>query len=753
MSSRLGRISFIIATCVLAAAATPARAQSALSGETLHISRAAGPISIDGDLSDEGWRGATRVEKWYETQPGDNTEPGVHNVGYLTYDDKFFYAAFEFDDPDLKALRAPFADRDNLGNGFNDYGGLLIDSRNSGRTGTLFVVTPRNIQYDSVIDDASGEDSSPDFFWESATRITARGWTLEMRIPFSSLRYKSVDPQTWGIMLYRNYPRDRHYQFWSAKQPRGGNCFVCRANVLSGLEHLPSGGHLVLAPYLSAAQNANPQDGVLGSPLVNDPLKPHVGLDVKYTPNADNAVDLTVKPDFSQVESDTAQISANQRFALFFPEKRPFFLEGADLFQTPIQAVYTRTITAPDWGGRLTGKEAGVRYTVLVADDQGGGSVVLPGPNGSSLASQDFASTVFIARAKRDMGLSFVGAIATDRETRDGNGYNRVVGPDFQWRPSGSDVVTGQLLHSDTQTPNRPDLAAQWTGETLSGQAGQLQWNHNTTHLDWYGQYRDISDGFRADSGFVPQVGYREMFGGSGWTFHPTGFLSRVRTFVNVDRQEDRAGSLISREVQPGVGMDTRWNGFVQFRAMDDRILAGSQTIGRRQFGYTAQVSPSKYFAQIAIDSNIGTDIDFDNARPGRGGYVNLNALVRPSEHLELALIQNQTFLNVDDAAGVSRRLFVARVSRIKSTYTFTSRLYARGIVQYVSTTRDPSLYTFSVAAESGDFNGSALLAYKLNWQSVMFIGYGDDRELTDQQQLAKLDRQFFVKISYAFQR
>src|SRR5439155_230832 len=146
-------------------------------------------------------------------------------------------------------------------------------------------------------------------------------------------------------------------------------------------------------------------------PLVRDPIKPHAGLDVKFTPNADNAIDLTLKPDFSQVESDVAQISVNERFALFFPEKRPFFLEGVDLFQTPIQAVYTRTITAPRWGGRLTGKEGGVRYTVLVADDDGGGSVIVPGPNGSDLASQNFASTTLVARVKRDIGLSFVGVL------------------------------------------------------------------------------------------------------------------------------------------------------------------------------------------------------------------------------------------------------------------------------------------------------------------------------------------------------
>jgi Domain of unknown function (DUF5916) len=742
-----------IVTVCLAWGAAPAAAQSALSGETIHISRATGPITVDGDLSDEGWRNATRIDRWYEANPGDNTEPKVRNVGYLTYDDRFFYAGFEFEDPDLKAIRAPFADRDNIGNGFNDYGGIIIDPRNTGRTATFFVVTPRNIQYDSVTDDASGEDSSPDFFWESATKFTARGWTLEMRIPFSSLRYKNVDPQTWSILLYRNFPRDRHYQFFSAKLPRGGNCLVCRSNVLVGLEHLPAGGHIVAAPYLSAAQNANPQDGVLGSPLVNDAVKPHVGLDLKYTPNPDNAVDLTVKPDFSQIESDTAQIAANQRFALFFPEKRPFFLEGADLFQTPIQAVYTRTITAPDWGGRLTGKEGGVRYTVLTVDDQGGGSVVLPGSNGSSLASQDFGSTVFIGRAKRDMGLSFVGGIATDREARDGNGYNRVAGPDFQWRPSGTDVATGQLLYSDTQTPNRPDLADQWTGQTLTGHAGTVQWNHNTTHLDWYGQYKDISSGFRADSGFVPQVGYRETVGGGGWTFRPTGFLTRVRTFVNLDRQVDPAGALISREILPGFGMDTRWSGFMQFRYIDDRILAGRQTIGRRQFGYTAQFSPSRHVAQISVDGTVGTDIDFDNSRPGRGNTVNLNALVRPNEHLELALVQNQQFLNVDDAAGASRRLFVARVSRLKGTYTFTARLFARGIAQYVSTDRDVSLYTFNTTAKSGTLSGQFLLSYKLNWQSVMFVGYGDDRELTDRDLLVKSDRQVFVKLSYALQR
>jgi len=730
-----------------------ARGQTALSGETIRITRATGHITIDGSLSDEAWRSATRIDKWYETNPGDNSEPKVRNVGYLTYDDQFFYAAFEFEDPNPQQMRAPYADRDNIGNGFNDYGGIIIDAGNTGRTAAFFVVTPHNIQYDAITDDSSGEDSSPDFFWESATAITEHGWTLEIRIPFSSLRYRSAEQQTWGVLLYRNYPRDRRFQFFSAQLPRDSNCFICRSNTLVGLERLPAGGHIVAAPYVSASEAAHPEGDVLGARLVNDPVKPHIGLDVKWTPNADNALDLTVKPDFSQVESDTAQISANERFALFFPEKRPFFLEGVDLFQTPIQALYTRTITAPHAGGRLTGKSGGFRYTTLVAEDAGGGSVTIPGANGSSVASQEFGATVVVGRVKRELGLSFVGAVATERENHDGNGHNRVAGPDFEWRPAGGDSVSGQFLVSHSRTPQRPDLSDEWNGQALSGHASLLQWSHTRRRFDWFGQYKDFSDGFRADNGFVPQVGYRETFGSGGLRFWPTGFLTRLRTFINFDRQTDRSGALISRNLTPGFGMDTRWNGFMQFRLIDDDIRAGSRTIRRRQLGYFVQFSPSRLITQVSADGNLGQEIDFDNSRPGTGTTFNLSATLNPTEHLAFALIQNQRSLDVDAAGRSGARLFTARVSRVKGTYTFTSRLFARGIVQYVSTTREPSLYIDSVSPSSASLGGSALLAYKLNWQSVMFIGHGDNREVSDADRLEKLDRQFFVKLSYAFQR
>ncbi|HEY3157460.1 MAG TPA: hypothetical protein VGJ78_00755, partial [Vicinamibacterales bacterium] len=437
-----------------------------------------------------------------------------------------------------------------------------------------------------------------------------------------------------------------------------------------------------------------------------------------------------------------------ERFALFFPEKRPFFLEGADLFQTPIQAVYTRTITSPRWGGRVTGKEAGVRYTVLVADDQGGGTVILPGPNESSSAPQDFGSTVFVARAKRDIKLSSVGVLMTDREAKSGDAHNRVVGPDFQWRPSGNDVVMGQYLFTDTRTPNRPADAVEWTGQAFTGRAALAQWRHKTTHLEWATQYKELSDGFRADTGFVPQVGYRETFADIGWEVRPQGFVRYERTFVDFNRQVDQQGALIARTVAPGVFVQTRYNGFAVLRYVNDRVRGGDRLFDRQQIGYFAQFSPSRIVQQIGIDGTAGGDVDFENVRQARGSTISLNATLHPTNHLAVEVLRNRRRLDV-----LNQRLLTARVSRVKSTYTFTSRMFVRGIAQFVSTDRDPALFLSQVAPTSGAFSGSLLLAYKLNWQSVMFAGYGDDRTLSDRDRLEKTGRQFFVKLSYAFQR
>ncbi len=743
------RLAVLWSALVLAAAGLEAQEAA----PEIHIGRTAGPIVVDGDLSDEGWKGATKVDTFFETNPGDNVPPKVRTVAYLAYDEKFFYAAFEFFDPDPSRIRAPFGDRDDVPS-YTDYGGVILDTRNDHRTGLLLLANPRGIQYDAITDDTTGnEDNSPDFYWDSAAKITEEGWVLEMRVPYSSLRYPPTAVQTWGILLYRNYPRDFRYQMFSAKLPRGGNCFICRANHLSGLENLPPAGHLVVAPYVTAKEEAVPR-GDLGTSLVNKPVRGNGGVDAKWTPNENNAIDATLNPDFSQVESDVAQIAVNQRFALFYPEKRPFFLEGLELFSSPIQAVYTRSITSPRWGVRATGKIDSNQYTAFIAEDRGGGSVILPGPNGSSFANQDFSSFVGMGRVRHDFGKSFASFLMTDREVK-GGGYNRVYGPDFQWRAGDHDTVTGQLLLSNTENPNRPELSDRWTGQKLNSHAGDIWYAHSTRLWDWYTEYKDFGDGFRADDGFVPQVGYRENYGEAGYTVRPEGFpISRLRTFLQADYQADNEGHLISRSISPGFGMDGMWNSFTRLRYAYDRIRSGTTAFPRRQLVYQFQISPSRTISQLVIQGTVGEQIDFDNSRPGRGADVNVRATVRPTDHLKLDLVAARSWVDVDPHdGGGSRRLFTADIGRLKATYTFSARAFLRLIGQLVETRRDPSLYTFTVSRKDGTFTGSALFAYKINWQTVMFLGYGDNRALLEDDRYAKAGRQFFLKISYAIQK
>ncbi len=715
------------------------------------LPRTSNSIAVDGDLGDPGWSGALQISTFYETIPGDNTVPKVATTAWVTYDANYFYIGLKCDDPDPAKIRAPFVDRDQVF-GTDDNVAVFLDTRNDKRSAIELRVNPRGIQGDAVFNDANGsEDFSPDFFYDTAARITSEGWTAEMRVPFSSLRYPETDPQTWGILVWRNYPRDFRYFIHSAPIPRGSNCLVCHTHALTNITGLPASGHLVVAPYVTAAQNAHPE-GEPGTSFENDPLRSDVGMDVKWNPNADTTIDGTINPDFSQVEADVAQIAVNERFALFFPEKRPFFLEGVDLFDTPMQAVYTRTITSPRWGARGTGKMGSTAYTMLVSEDRGGGLLILPGPLGNDFAAQDFRALVGIGRLRRDFGRSFGGLLLTHRELEDG-GHNSVIGPDFQWRPNQSDSVTGQVLYSNTENPDAPDENPAFDGQSLSSHAASLAWGHNTQKLDWFLRARDIGEDFRADLGFIPQVGYREGVGELGLRFYPKGLFSFVRTYMAAVYTYDQDNQKIGQSLIPGIFVQGRKNLAANFEIHPaDETFVGDRLLTERNARFFVQFDPSRRFPRIGINARFGDAIDFANGRVGDGTTVGLAATIRPHDRLSLELNANRQWLDVD-ATNASGRLFTAQVERLKATYAFTANSLLRIIGQYVETERDPSLYDFEVPSKSGSFLGSLLYSYKINWQTVLFVGYGDNQILNENSDLLGTDRSLFLKISYALQR
>ena len=595
----------------------------------LSLPRVSGPIVVDGDLSDPGWKGAAVVDTFFETVFGDNRMPSVTTVAWLAYDDRYLYIAVRCDDPDPRKIRAPYVDRDQV-IGTDDNVAIFLDTRNDRRSAQEFRVSPRGIQADAVFNDANGnEDFSPDFYYDTAARITDQGWQAEVRIPLSSLRYPRADPQKWGIIIWRNYPRDFRYAIYSSPQPRGANCLVCLSRELTGLTALPSSTHLVVAPYASAQDVA--QADAPGQPLGHGRTDKRAGLDVKWNPSASTALDATINPDFSQVEADVAQIAVNNRFALFFPEKRPFFLEGVDLFDTPIQAVYTRTITSPRWGARSTGKFGASSYTVLLTEDRGGGSVVLPGPTGSHFAPQDFSSVVGIARVRCDFGRSFLGLLYTGREN-EGAGHNHVVGPDGQWRPNDKEVLAAQLLLSGTTTPDRPDLVPAWNGRTLTSHALETSWRHSTRGLDWTARYRDFGDGFRADEGFVPQVGYREGSLNPGYKFFPKGLFSFVGAFLNLEYAADRRGELLTRQLDPGVLLLGRRNLQANVQLQFRRERTADELLSFTRLSYVVQIDPSRRFTRVGVSGLAGQDVDVLNVRVGRGFSVTAFATLRPTD-------------------------------------------------------------------------------------------------------------------------
>ena len=288
------------------------------------------------------------------------------------------------------------------------------------------------------------------------------------------------------------------------------------------------------------------------------------GLDAKWTPNANTAIDATINPDFSQVESDVAQITANQRFALFFPEKRPFFLEGLELFSTPhpggLHPHHHLAALGTARHGRGRQRPATPSWSPRTA---AAAASSCPAPTGSDLADQDFSSRVAIGRGRKDFGNSFASFLLTDREI-EGGGHNRVLGPDFQWRPNGDDTVTGQFLVSDSQTPDRPGPRRGVERPGASAPTPPLsKWSHSTRTWDWNLQYLDIGDEFRADLGFLPQVGVRDSTAFVGRSVYvDKGPFRRIHPYFQIRNVDDTGGGLLLRRYVPGVELEGFWNSY-----------------------------------------------------------------------------------------------------------------------------------------------------------------------------------------------
>src|SRR5262245_23904344 len=442
------------------------------------------PIKVDGDLTEPAWQNATKVANFAQWNPTNLERPPVETEAMLAYDsDNLYVAVIAYDDP--RSVRANMRDRDQIYQ--DDFVGLFIDTMGDGSWAYEIWSNPLGVQGD-ILWTPTSEDDRFDMVFSSKGKITERGYQVEMAIPFSSLRFPNKDVQTWRTTFWRNHPRSSRGQYSWAAISRSEPCWQCQWGTMTGIQDVHGSGNLEMLPYVTASQKSvlrNPTD--LTSGLHDGDPDADAGLNLRYTFTSIMSAAAAINPDFSQVESDAAQVDVNTTFALFYPEKRPIFQEGTDLIQTNIQAIYTRSINDPSVAARFTARAHRSSFVTAVARDEHS-PFLLPFEEESAVTPGG-KSTTTLARFRQILGQeSNAGFLLTDRRMDDG-GSGTTYGVDgtlrflrnyrFEWQALGShtnepvsvrmsDDINGQLVYP---TFDHGKHTAAFDGETYSGAA------------------------------------------------------------------------------------------------------------------------------------------------------------------------------------------------------------------------------------------------------------------------------------------
>ncbi len=712
------------------------------------IPKLQGGITIDGKLDDSAWQGALVQEIAYDTQPGDNTAAPVKTVVRIGYTADALYLAYHALDPDPASIRAHLRDRDAMFN--DDWVGVFLDTFNDHRRGYELAVNPLGVQGDIIRDESNTdnqEDASWDGLWTSVGRITDIGYDVEIRIPFSTLRFPGGGgDQQWGISLYRNWPRDKRHQLASHKVPRDSNCFECEWGKYTGLAGAQQGRNLEVVPTVTIGKEQT-RDAA-GEPWRSGDTAIEPGVDVSWAPSPSMTLNATINPDFSQVETDQLQLSFNDSFALFYQEKRPFFLEGADYFTTQFNVLYTRQIADPDYGLRVTGRSGGGTYGAIVARDATT-LVLVPGVLGSGFEQLDQKANVAVGRYRYDFNTHLsVGAIGTFRQ---GDDYaNNVAGVDARWQ-QGSHTATAQFLHSQSEYPT--DIVDVYRDElgddpTPSGNAWRAEYAFSNRNWNFDAWHLDIDPGFRADLGFMGQVGYDKSLVGGGHTWYRDDkAFNRVNVYADFDITHRFDGQLLERELEAQASVQGPMQSSLNLHGLTRVRFWHGVLFDEHYVDLNTSYRPGANL-QLGAYVQAGTLIDLAADKTGRRTMLELwgNASVGRGVALDWDLIRQR--MRRDGGTA-----FEATVLNAGGSWQFDPRQRLRLVLQGSEVLRDQALYADPVDATARDWAAQLVYSYKVNPHTAIYAGasYGafmDD----DNPELFGNTRNVFIKMSYGWQ-
>jgi hypothetical protein len=708
-----------------------------------------------------------KISGFIQNSPHDGLPATEETVVWLGYTKSAIYFVFICHDRHPELIRGHLARRENILK--DDYMAVLLDPFQDHRKGVIFVVNAAGVQADASWDDTNGADYSYDQVWDSEGQVTREGWMALIEIPFRSLRFRP-NGADWGVVFMHNFPRNSEQDFWP-RVSTNITGILSQEGTLQGIAGVTGSHNVQINPYV-LAQNERELKTI-------DPMNPYfssqhlegtAGGEVKAILKDRIVFDATINPDFSTVESDQPQFTVDQRYPVYFPELRPFFLENANYFATPINLVYTRNIVHPEYGGRVTGKTGHTNLGLFVIDDREPGQTVAP-----SDPLYNKHATIAVGRVSRDLGKgSSIGVIYTDYEF--GQGWNRIGGVDFTWRMTNKWTALGQMVESSTKgtvdsgTP--PSYAA--------GPASNFQLQHTGHAFNFQSNFQDMSIGFQTQLGFIQASNFRNDQTHMTYQWYPKHRLIQnygVETNQNIafDHLGNRvfhystydAFVFLPRNflLAPVVGQNSDTMG-----PQNGYLLTQNRNFTENFGGFVARGAP---FAQLNfnVQAARGGNVNYNPAAGGTPFLMNQETVqaLFTLQPLRQLTADNTYLLDRDHAVKGGALVYESQVFRTKVNYQFTRAVSARVIVEYDSTLANPAETSLKRTKQVGT---EALLTWLPHPGTAIYVGYNNDMQNLDRSLCNRLQgggcdpnntvapratnflndgRQIFVKASYLF--
>ncbi len=708
-------------------------------------------IKIDGLLDDAGWLNHAVAKDFVEIEPGDNCKPPVETEAWITYDDENLYAAIICYDKDMSKLVTNMCDRDKIFN--DDFAGFVLDTYNDSKQAVEFYVNPYGIQGDLSIT-SNSEDTSPDYIWTAEAKIYKDRWTAEFAIPFKSLRFPDREDLTFGLHFIRTWPRDSRFQFSWAPVSRDDPSFLGQEGILSGIKKVKRGKNLEILPFVLGSMTGYLQDPDNGSSKfkADSLLKGDAGVNIKYGFSSNLTGEFTYNPDFSQVESDATQIDVNSSSTLFYPEKRPFFLEGSNIFSSYFNTVYTRMLNHPLFAAKLTGKIDKYDIGYIATYDQNT-PYIIPYDYGSYFINTELKSFSNIFRIKKDLsGESYLGFFATDREVKDS--YNRVLSFDgtlvflnnhyFKWQLLGysSKELNDTNLFSSSRAFGKNHTLT-FDGEKFAGFGGYVSLQRRSRHWNYEFSIIQTPPEARRDVGYIESVNRRELFTWHSYVIKPgNSFILDFEPQINGNIAFKFDGTLRERTLVP--------NFYIQFKkminmnggflAVNDEEYKGVFHTGVHRGWINFNINTSKIITGGGYYELGKYIVRFeDPSYAGWGFDAQAWVTLKPMNRLQIE--SNYYYSELSKSKG-GEKLYAGYVFRNKLTYQLTKSLFFRIVGEYDSFNKS--------------LNIDPLFSYKWNPFTIFYIGSSHYlNEFAEQdkgeRKLKESSRQIFAKFQYLF--